>query len=263
MDIKRALITGSHGTIGSELKNFLTKRGLDIICWNREKISCLDYNAIEKFIHSTRPDIIYHLGAITSLKPEEREGSWEVNYEWTSILAQITKLFGIKFIYTSTAMVFSISQQGPFTIQSLPAEEHGYGYEKRISEKRVFEQNTDAIILRLGWQISEKGKNTMLFYLNTIMDSHGEIWASTRWLPACSFLEDTIIILYELRNFHQGLYMADANEKWNFFEIVSALKYYYGKNWKIIPTYDLVHDQRMIDSRININSLKIKINTLR
>ena len=69
----------------------------------------------------------------------------------------------------------------------------------------------------------------MLCYLDNIMECHGDIWASTRWLPACSFLEDTIPILYSLCNFERGLYMADANEKWNFYEIASNLKHYYNK----------------------------------
>ena len=252
----KVIITGANGTLGSVLKKFLENRKVEVVTWNREIVPIEDRNAMEKFLNITQPDILFHLaiGSQSTGKPNE---SWLVNVEWTSELARLTNSLKIKFIYTSTAMVFSDDAKGPFTIDSRPDAKEGYGYEKRISEEMVFEGNSSAIIARLGWQIGENpGSNNMIDYFDKHMRQNGQIGASRKWYPACSFLIDTAEALFDVSEFAPGLYMLDSNEKWNFFEIASALNNLYGNPWKIAPIDDFVYDQRLLDKRILINSLK-------
>ena len=129
-----------------------------------------------------------------------------------------------------------------------------------MAEQRVFLQNPDAIVVRLGWQIGDApGSNNMIDYL----EKHGTVKASRCWLPACSFVEDTAAVLAQFVGKKPGLYMIDGNTKWNFCEIASALNTTHGNRWTIIPTDDFVYDQRMIDLRLSIPSLQTSLTALR
>src|SRR5206468_288196 len=150
---------------------------------------------------------------------------------------------------------------GPYTLQSIPDADQGYGFEKRKTEERVVYQNPDSIMVRLGWQIGmQGGRNNMINFFGEKMKKDNLIRASTKWLPACSFLEDTTAKLIELASvFPCGIYMLDSNERWNFYEIAVGLSEKYNFGWKIEATDDYAYDSRMFDERVKMISLKEKL----
>jgi len=261
--MKKALITGMNGTIGRALKLYLETQGVEAIAWDRDIVAIDDYYAMEYFVRGVNPDVLFHLAVPSQSTGLENE-SWLVNYEWTSELAWITQLLDVKFIFTSSVMVFTNDAMGPFTLDSKPDAVEGYGYEKYQAEERAFYQNPESIVARLGWQIGEAdGSNNMINHLTKQIVNDGEIRASTKWLPACSFLEDTVATLYQLAQGKSGLYLVDSNEKWTYHEIVSAISQKEKLNWNIIETDDFVYDQRMVDKRVPIPSLKKRLPVLK
>lgn len=256
------VITGSNGTVGTILSEYLAEKKAVVIPWDRGLVPIDDYYAMEEFLRSSKPEVLFHL-AIASRQTGRENESWVVNYEWTSELAWITRILNIKFIFTSTVMVFSDNNQGPFTLESIPDAVEGYGFEKRKAEERVFYQNPQATVVRLGWQIGEgPGSNNMIDYLEKQFEEKGKIRASRKWYPACSFLRDTVSVLWNLFEFDPGLYMIDSNRKWKYYEICCALKDLHEKEWPIVSTEDFVYDQRMIDTRLHVPSLKKRLPTL-
>lgn len=206
---------------------------------------------MEDFVRREKPDVLFHL-AIASKSTGKPNESWLVNYEWTSELAWITRQLGVRYVFTSSVMVFSDNAKGPFTSESVPDAPEGYGYEKRMAELRVMYQNPNAHVARIGWQIGDApGSNNMVDYF----EKHGTINASRRWLPACSFVQDTAAVLAKLSEKPPGLYMIDGNTKWSFYEIAGALNTKHGERWRIVPTDDFIYDQRMIDPRVNVRPL--------
>lgn len=251
----KAIITGGRGTVGSALANFLSARGGRVVCWDRSAVPVDCYQPMQDFVRREKPDVLFHL-AIASQSTGKPNESWLVNYEWTSELAWITRQLGIHFVFTSSVMVFSDNAKGPFTLDSVPDAPEGYGYEKRMAEQRVFEQNPHAIVVRLGWQIGDApGSNNMIDYFEKQMTQHGCIKAGRKWLPACSFVQDTAAALAELPSKEPGLYMIDANTKWSFYEIAGALNQKHAERWKIVPTDDFIFDQRMLDKRVRVRPL--------
>jgi dTDP-4-dehydrorhamnose reductase len=251
----KALVTGARGTVGSALCARLAQHGHEVIAWDRERVPVDDYHAMEAFVRASAPDVLFHLAI--AARPTGRDNeSWLVNYEWPSELAWITRILDIDFVFTSTAMVFSDRALGPFTRASVPDAPHGYGYEKRRAEDRVFAQNPRARVVRLGWQIGDApGSNTMIDHLERTMQEHGEVRASTRWLPATSFLVDTAEALAVLPASPPGLYMLDSNTGWSFFDIARALSGLHGQRWTITATDDFVYDQRLVDGGVSMPSL--------
>lgn len=260
--MKKALITGIHGTIGSALKKKLEDSEVEVISWNRDEVSITDYSAMLDFVSRTQPDVIFHLAIASNPTGRENE-SWIVNYEWTSELAWITRILNIKFIFISTAMVFSDHAIGPFSIYSEPDATEGYGYEKLQAEHRVHYQNPQSVILRLGWQIGKSpGSNNMIDYFEKKQSETGKVEASNKWFPACSFLEDTVDVLLGSFHFPASTYLVDANKKWNFYEIAFSLNSLHNNRWTIVETDHFVYDQRMIDDRIKIKSLNYHLKNL-
>ncbi|MBK9729870.1 MAG: sugar nucleotide-binding protein [Chitinophagaceae bacterium] len=257
----KALVTGAGGTIGKVLCGLLEQRRIEVISWNRNKIPLEDYQQMEDFVSHVQPDILFHLGYASKPSGIENE-SWKINYEWPGELAWITRKLNVKFLFTSTNLVFSNSQQGPFDTASIPQAESGYGYEKRKAEEYVLSQNPASIVARLGWQIaSAAGSNNMIDYLQNQMNKFGEVRVNINWKPACSFIEDTCDRLLDLAlNDAPSLYMIDANTRWNLFEIATALNHQHGNRWKILPFAGENIDNRMNDERINIPALDQRLN---
>jgi dTDP-4-dehydrorhamnose reductase len=256
---RRAIITGASGTVGSHLAEHLRQQGFEVIPWDRNAVPVDDYWAMERFVRETAPEALFHLA--TASRPTGRpDESWLINYQWTSELAWITRTLGVRFVFSSSALVFSNDARGPFTLDSKPDAAEGYGYEKRCAEERVFHQNPQARVVRLGWQIGDQPTgNNMLAFLEEKVRQGGQVEASTRWYPACSLLEDTVRELHRLAWAEPGLYMLDSNERWTFYEIARALSARHGNRWRVEPTDQFVFDQRMKDERTQLPSLKQRL----
>jgi dTDP-4-dehydrorhamnose reductase len=258
----KALVTGANGTVGAALRKALEARGAKVVAWDRSRVPVDQYAPMEEFVRATAPDVLFHL-AIASRGTGKPNEPWLVNYEWPSELAWITRQLGVKFVFTSSVMVFTDNARGPFTMESQPDAAEGYGHQKRMAEQRVLSQNPNATVVRLGWQIGDApGSNNMIDFFERQMKEHGAIRASTQWLPACSFLDDTAQALLKLSSSAPGLYMIDSNERWSFYEIATALNKQHGNHWRVRATSDFVYDQRMIDPRVNAPPLKARLKTL-
>lgn len=258
----KTVLTGSNGTLGSILLKYLKSLNFEVVPWNREEVSIDSYSEMELFLKKIKPDVLFHLAALIPPKDSYNE-SWKVNCEWPSQLAVLSKKLKIQFLFTSSVMVFSDSNYGPFVVDSKPDANHGYGYEKFAAEKYIRKNNQEAVITRLGWQIGESaGSNNMIDYFETQMKENGEINASDLWFPACSFLSETVVVLLDTLRLGGGTYLIDSNKEWSFYDICKALKIYRNCSWKIKRTSDFKCDQRMIDHRIQIAPLKKQLLTL-
>src|SRR5690606_13075011 len=106
---------------------------------------------------------------------------------------------GRPFLFTSTAMVFHHEPDGPYRPDDPRTARDEYGRYKARCEDAARAANPGAIVARIGWQIStRRGGNSMLEALHARARDEGVIRASTRWLPATSFLVDTAEALRDL-----------------------------------------------------------------
>lgn len=254
----RAFISGINGTIGRSLAAALQSGRHEVRALPRDTAD-QSTTSIAELFNGFRPDAIFHL-AIAS-RPTGRENEHHhINVEWPARLAEACSAARVRFLFTSTAMVFSDRAPGPFTIRSQPDAAEGYGFQKRTAEQRVRQANPDAVIVRLGWQIGNApGGNQMLSYFEQHMREKGVVRASRKWLPACSFLDDTSVALIDLVGKPGGTYHLDSNRHWNFFEIATALRERADAPWKIEPTEDFMYDQRLLDDCTDVPSLQARL----
>lgn len=255
----KAIVTGASGTVGQALCAHLKATGWEVLAWDRARVPVDDYGAVEGHLAESRADVVFHL-AIASQPSGAPNEAWRVNWLWPSELAWACRQLGTKFVQTSTAMVFTERAKGPFHPGAEPDANEGYGGEKAKIERRVRYQNPDARILRIGWQIGQAPfGNNMLAHLDRQMREHGEVRASTRWLPACAFLEDTAAAFVRALDLPPGTYHLDSNRRWSFYEIARALSARHGEAWKIVPSEDFLYDQRLLDERLTLPPLSERL----
>ena len=248
----KVLVTGLRGTVGRALEAQLRGEGHEVIGWDRQAVPIDRYDAMDGFVARVSPDVLVNLAIASRPTGRDRE-SWLVNYDWPSELAWICRQREIRFVHTSTVMVFSPAAAGPFTIEAAPDATHGYGHEKRLAEARVLYQNPQATVVRLGWQIGDAaGSNNMIDHLERQAREHGRVAASSRFLPACAFLPDTAAALSRALAAPPGLYQLDGNERHTMLDIARALSALHGGRWPIAEASEPAQDQRMIDPRLGI-----------
>lgn len=258
----KALITGSRGTVGMSLCSALRRDGWHVTGWDRTQVANTNYTEMKCFIEAESPDVLIHLAAASqpSNPPPGVDEGWLVNYEWTSELAWITQLLNIRFVFTSTAMVFTDKQPGPYTIASPPDASEGYGLHKKLAEAQAFKQNPNTRVVRLGWQI---GDNTEGNQMTAWLHQRESVEASVRWIPACSHLEDTATALIKVCRQPPGIYQLNANEGWSFFDLAVALRTRHGMDVRVQPSFDWAYDQRMLDPRIPMPRLTERLPELK
>ncbi len=251
----KLLVTGLRGTVGRALARQLA--GHDVVGWDRTQVAIDRWDAIDGHVAAVAPDAVINL-AIASQPTGRPNESWLVNHDWPSELAWSCRQRGIRFIHASSVMVFSPHAVGPFTLDHAPDATEGYGYEKRAAEARVLHQDPDAIVVRLGWQIGDApGSNNMIDFFDRQLREHGRIAASSRFLPACSFLDDTAAAIARALTAPPGLYQIDGNEHHTLFDIARALA-----RGPVVETTDVVQDQRMLDVRLGVAPLRHRLPAL-
>ena len=256
-----ALVTGASGTVGRALCAYLGAHGHRATPWDRTAAPPDDYAAMQRLVRQHRPDVLVHL-AIASQPTGRADEAALVNVHWPGELAWLCREEGLRFVFTSTVMVFSDDATGPFSVASRPDAATGYGAQKRDAEERVFAQNPEARIVRLGWQIADApsdGGNHMAAWMAREATAHGQVEASTRWLPATSHVADTAAALVQVAGQRPGLYHADANEGWTFYDLACALAAHHGQGWAVRPTAGFVFDQRLLDPRLRLPPLGARL----
>ncbi|HMP75528.1 MAG TPA: sugar nucleotide-binding protein [Kiritimatiellia bacterium] len=257
------LVTGGNGTLGSALRAEAARRGDAFTAWERATCQPDDMAGLAPYLARIAPDALVHAAVPSTGTGRPDEGRL-VNIEWTARLARAAAERGLPFLYISTVMVFTDNAKGPFTPESEPDAKDGYGFEKLQGERAARDANPEARIARIGWQIGEQpGGNHMLSFFVDKMRTEGVIRASTKWLPATSFLPDTAAALLDLLAMPASLYHVNANTHWTFFEIATALNALHGGSWRVEPNEDFVYDQRLFDPRVPIPPLSARLSELK
>jgi dTDP-4-dehydrorhamnose reductase len=243
----RLLVTGMHGTVAPRLAEHATAAGHEVLAWDRDAVPPDDPDACWAFLHSVRPDAIAHLAFGAE--------------SWAGLLAAASRERSLPFLYTSTAMVFAQRPDGPYRPEQPPTADTEYGQYKARCEQAVQAANPDAMVARLAYQVDlppasggrreGAGGNHLLAHCEAAHASGEPIRASTRWIPALAFLDDTAAALLGLLTEPRpGIHHLDGNatSTWDHHRVVEALARQLDRPWRIEPTEDPVHDQRLLAS---------------
>jgi dTDP-4-dehydrorhamnose reductase len=162
----RALITGADGQLARELVSTASD-GIELRSVGRAECDITDSEIIDKVFESFRPDIVINTAAYTAVDAaeENKEIAFEVNARGAENVAKAAELLGARLIHISSDYVFDGHRSTPYPPEAQTNPINVYGASKVEGEKLALAAAPSAVIVRVGWLYSTRGKN----FLSTIL----------------------------------------------------------------------------------------------
>ncbi len=160
--MKKILVTGANGQLGSELSVLATKYSqYEWFFADRTQITLDNLEVLEKQLNDIQPDIILNCGAYTAVdKAEsEKEIAFTVNHSAVELIAKYAVENNVKLIHISTDYVFDGSSSVALNEEAHTNPINVYGDSKRAGEIACLNQNPNSIIIRTSWVYSKFGNN--------------------------------------------------------------------------------------------------------
>ena len=160
--MKRILVTGAQGQLGSELQVILAEEeGLECHFLGRQQLPLDQLFIIQDILGMYQPDIIIHTAGYTAVDQAESEPQLAdtVNHLASEEIAQYCRLHGAKLIAISTDYVFDGQSATPLREEAPTAPINQYGISKLRGEQAIQKWAPDSIIIRTAWLYSSFGNN--------------------------------------------------------------------------------------------------------
>ena len=160
MSKPRCLITGASGFLGWNLCKEAAKKWEVFGTYNSTKIGeefCKsgrcdleDYQETAAVLDHVKPEVVFHLAAISNPNAcaEDPRLSEKINFESSFRLAEMCADRGIKFLFTSTDLVFD-GLHGNYRESDPVNPVNHYGEHKAMAEEAILALNSAAVICRM------------------------------------------------------------------------------------------------------------------
>lgn len=169
----KIIITGCNGQLGNALNNLLKtgKNSLGTIpdCYNLADIILVDintldisdFNAVDKFVSDTKPDLILNCAAMTNVDGCETdlEAAEAANAKGPLNLAKAATKIGAKLVHVSTDYVFKGDATTPYVETDACDPVTAYGLSKYHGEQNVLANCEKSYIFRTSWLYGLVGNN--------------------------------------------------------------------------------------------------------
>lgn len=227
--MKKILVTGSNGQLGSELRMLSSDfSNFEFVFTDRSQLSLENSETIKAFLNTIQPDFIINCAAYTAVDKAESEPELAdlINHKAVEELAKWSFSNQIKLIHVSTDYVFDGTSAIPLKENDVTNPQNEYGKTKLKGEQAALRENPDTIIIRTSWVYSEFGNNfvkTMLRLmaerdaLNVVEDQIGS--------PTyAKDLAQAILDIVSNDNWQGGIYNYSNEGEISWFDFAVAIK---------------------------------------
>ena len=160
--MKKILVTGSNGQLGSEIRKFEKDfTDFQFVFTDIEELDLMDFATVEEFVSKEDFNFCLNCAAYTAVDnaEEEEELAMKVNFEAVENLAKVCERHKIFLVHVSTDYVFNGEMNRPYIETDITAPNSVYGWSKLKGEEAVFKNISRAIIIRTSWLCSSFGNN--------------------------------------------------------------------------------------------------------
>jgi dTDP-4-dehydrorhamnose reductase len=160
--MKKILITGANGQLGSELRKVSEKENqYEWIFTDWQELDLADLENLETEISKINPNIIINCAAHTAVDKAETEVELSdvLNHQAVAVMAIWSQANNCKLIHVSTDYVFDGNSAVALTETAQTNPINVYGVTKLAGEKACLNANPNAIIIRTSWVYSSFGNN--------------------------------------------------------------------------------------------------------
>ncbi len=151
--MKKILLIGKNGQLGSALMNDAPLYGFEIISFERKELDVTDEHQVQQGIEKTQCDILVNASAYHVLMDCEKNPEEAMCVNFTSVvrMARICKEYRIPFVSYSTCYVFDGEGTTPYTEKDPPHPLQMYSISKLAGEYGADAAYPDgAIMIRTG-----------------------------------------------------------------------------------------------------------------
>lgn len=159
--MKKILVTGANGQLGSELKDILGANNEQVLYTDVAQLDITKLDLVHAFIKEHKVTDIINCAAYTAVDKAETDQdiAYMVNCIAPKNLATVAAEENCRLIHVSTDYVFSGEACTPY-VESDPTSPLGvYGRTKLAGEDAVTDSGCDAVIIRTSWLYSAYGNN--------------------------------------------------------------------------------------------------------
>ncbi|MDC3107429.1 dTDP-4-dehydrorhamnose reductase [SAR86 cluster bacterium] len=158
--MKKILVLGSTGQIGTALKKDLTK-WFEVTFLSRNDLDFADIESLSTKLKDFKPDFIINSAAYTNVDQAEefQENAFQVNSLAVEKLSKLANSIGAVLVHFSTDYVFDGKKNTPYTEIEIPNPLSIYGKSKLEGEQFVEKNCSKFLILRTSGVISKNNDN--------------------------------------------------------------------------------------------------------
>ncbi|MFH6999058.1 dTDP-4-dehydrorhamnose reductase [Flavobacterium sp. FlaQc-57] len=236
--MKKILVTGANGQLGSELAVLSSKyTNYEWVFADRTQITLDNLEILKMQLNEIQPDIILNCGAYTAVDKAESESelAFTINHLAVELISIYSSLNDVKLIHISTDYVFDGTSSIALNEDAETNPINIYGASKRAGEMICLEKNPNAIILRTSWVYSKFGNNFVKTMqrlmqekdsINVVNDQIGS--------PTCAAdLAQTMIDVIEFPDWIPGIYNYSNEGEISWYEFALAIKELGGYNCNV------------------------------
>jgi len=236
--MKKILVTGGNGQLGSELK-VLSKNDnkFEWVFTDWEELNLCDLANLELAVSGINPDIIINCAAHTAVDKAESEFDLSdiLNHQAVAILAKWSFDNDCKLIHISTDYVFDGNSAVALTEEAPTNPINVYGITKLAGEKACLRENPNAIIIRTSWVYSSFGNN-FVKTMSRLMQERESLNVVNDQIGSPTYAADLALAIVTIINnsdWKAGIYHFSNEGEISWFQFALAIKEIGGFNCEV------------------------------
>lgn len=158
--MKRVLIFGAAGRVGSIAAQKFSESGWDVFACGRSDADLADGVAVERCVAEDAAEVVVNCAAVSSLEAclDDPLSAHLVNAVAPAMMARACGREGKRFIHLSTDYVLDGRRPGLKGTDASCKPVCVYGESKREGELQVMEECPEAVVARVSWVCGNPGK---------------------------------------------------------------------------------------------------------
>lgn len=227
--MKKILITGGNGQLGSELQVLSkTHAQFEWVFTDWQELDLCNLENLEWELSTINPQIIINCAAHTAVDKAESELEFSdvLNHKSVAVLAQWSHANDCKLIHVSTDYVFDGTASIALAETAQPNPINVYGVTKLAGEKACMNENPEAIIMRTSWVYSSFGNN-FVKTMSRLMQERERLNVVNDQIGSPTYAADlaqAIMTIITHENWQAGIYNFSNEGEISWFEFALAIQ---------------------------------------
>jgi dTDP-4-dehydrorhamnose reductase len=235
----KALVIGSDGQLGSEIKKFpKTQNKISWVFSTTKTLDLLKLDTISSFLNDINPSVIINCAAYTNVDKAETESKLAntINYRAVDIISRWTSDNNKKLIHISTDYVFDGLSNIAYSENSKNNPVNEYGSSKLNGELACLKNDPNSIVIRTSWLYSSFGKNFVKTMID-LMKKNNSVNVVNDQIGSPTYAFDLAkVILKIIMNYknESGLFHYSNEGEISWFEFARSIRELYNLDCEII-----------------------------